>query len=166
MYVILFTISSVSSIFCTWELYPVLLTLERWLASGSCGLFFMPSTGTRYFGVVRPLPKAVYRMVSQCKARKIFSASFFCGLDGLSKYRRALHCTVTDFCFPCHPWYNRTKEVYTEGSLWKNESGRQLVRNFQDSETWAAGHFELHACTTFTSIERHHGVPHSPPPTV
>ena len=56
-----------------------------------------------------------------------------------------MHCTVTDFCFPCHPWYNRTKEVYTEGSLWKNECGRQLVRKFQDNETWAAGRFELHA---------------------
>ena len=67
-------------------------------------------------------------------------------------------CTVTvpDFCFPCHPWYNRMKEVYTEGSLWKNESGRELVRKFQDNETWAAGCFELHACTIFTSIERHH----------
>jgi len=27
------------------------------------------------------------------------------------------------------------KEVYTEGSLWKNESGRELVRKFQDNET-------------------------------
>ena len=73
-------------------------------------------------------------------AEKNSSPSFFCCLD---------------FCFPCRPWYNRTKEVYTEGLLWKNESGRQLVRKFQD-ETWAAGRFELHACTTFTSIECHY----------
>jgi len=26
----------------------------------------------------------------------------------------------------------------------------------QDNETWSAGRFELHACTTFTSIGRHH----------
>ena len=57
--------------------------------------------------------------------------------------------------------HNRTKEVYTEGSLWNNkyESGRQLVRSrrkFQDNETCAADRFELRACTTFTSIERHH----------
>ena len=86
----------------------------------------------------------------------IFSPSFFCCLDGLLLYRRALHCTVTDFCFPCHQWYNRTKEVYTEGLLWKNKSGRQLVRKFQDNKTWAAGCFELYACTKFTSTERHH----------
>ena len=24
-------------------------------------------------------------------------------LDGLSWHLRALHCTVTAFCFPCHP---------------------------------------------------------------
>jgi len=63
-----------------------------------------------------------------------------------------LHCTVTDFCFPCHLWHNRTKEVYTKGFVWKNKSGRWLVRSrrkFWDNKMWAAGHFELHGCTTF-----------------
>ena len=49
------------------------------------------SAGASYFGVVRPLPKAVNR-----------GASFFSCLDGLSWHLRALHCTVTAFCFPCH----------------------------------------------------------------
>jgi len=75
-------------------------------------------------------------------------------------------CTVTDFCFPCHPWHNRMKEVYTEGSLWKNKSGRWLVRSRRkfpwDNETWAAGLFKLHACTTFINWAPPRGC-HSPP---
>jgi len=47
------------------------------------------------------------------------------------------------------------REVYTEGSLWKNESGRQLVRNqrkFQDNKTRTAGCFELTACMYYVHI--------------
>jgi len=64
-------------------------------------------------------------------------------------------CTALSLTSAFHVIRDRTKEVYTEGSLWKNESGRELVRKFQDNKTWAAGRFELHA-HTFTSIERHH----------
>jgi len=44
--------------------------------------------------------------------------------------------------------------LYTEGSPWKNESCRRLVRGrrkFRDNETWTAGHFVF-----TTLIERHH----------
>ena len=62
------------------------------------------SAGASFFGVVRPLPKAVNRgakcrSVSAKRGKKI-SPSFFSCLDGLSWHLRALHCTVTAFCFP------------------------------------------------------------------
>jgi len=65
-------------------------------------------------------------------------------------------CTALSLTSAFHVIRNRMKEIYTEGSLWKNESGRQLVRKFWDNEAWAAGCFELDACTTFTSIAHHH----------
>ena len=48
-------------------------------------------------------------------------------------------------------------------SILKARYGKQIRqtavrsrRNFWDNETWAAGRFKLHACTTFTSVECHH----------
>jgi len=43
-------------------------------------------------------------------------------------------CTALSLTSAFHVIRNRMKEIYTEGSLWKNESGRQLVRKFWDNE--------------------------------
>ena len=92
--------------------------------------------------------------LSTWSAKNIFHLHF--SVVWMGSHSTVVLCTALSPTSAFHVIRDRTKEVYTEGSLWKNQSGRQLARKFQDNETWAAGHFELHACTTFTSIERHH----------
>jgi len=70
-------------------------------------------------------------MVSLRKAqKKIF---FFCYLDGTVVLCTAL--LLTSAFHVIRDITERKKSTLNEGSLWKNESGRQLVRKFQDNET-------------------------------
>ena len=54
-------------------------------------------------GTATAMPKVVSRGVKRVSVRakhgKKISPSFFSCLDGLSWHLRALHCTVTAFCF-------------------------------------------------------------------
>ena len=71
-------------------------------------------------------------MVSPHEARKkIFHLHF--SVVWMGSRSTVVLCTALSLTSAFHVIRDIT--IYTEGSLWKNESGRQLVRKFQDNET-------------------------------
>ena len=67
-------------------------------------------------------------------------------------------CTVTDLCFPCHTWHNRMKEVYTEGSLWKNDpaDGWWRVRGSSGTTKCEQLAISNYMHVLYSSVECHH----------